>query len=108
MNVVPRDLELSRRRASDREAVLIFLAVVGEASLWELSEALEIRPSRIVGIMEGLEREYAADLSLVSQGAARVRGGQDARRYAVTSLGRCVAEDALARLECVGVLPVPA
>ena len=98
MNIVPRDLELSRRRAPDRDATLIYLACVGTATLWELSEALGIRPSRVVGIMEGLEREYAVDLSLTVQRAARKVGRREARRYTITRLGRKVAEEALERV----------
>lgn len=96
--VVPRDLELSRRRASGRESVLVFLAIVGEATIEEIAEATGIRPTRVVGIMEGLEREYARDLSLVVQRAAVPRKRQDATRYAITSLGARVANEVLERI----------
>lgn len=104
MDVVPRDLELSRRRAPDRDQTLVYLAVVGSATLWELSEALGIRPSRVVGIMEGLAREYAVDLSLTVQGAARVEVRRDARRYSITGLGRRAADDAMERLRARGLV----
>lgn len=98
MFVVPRDLELSRRRAAAREAVLLYLSVVHIASVWEVSEATGIRPARVVGIMEGAPREYSRELSLCVQGAARVAAGRDARRYAITSLGLRSAGDVALRL----------
>lgn len=98
MGLVPRDLELSRRRAPAREAVLVYLHVVRRAGIGEISEATGVRPSRVVGIMEGAPYQYAADLSLSAQRAARVIERRDARCYEITELGDRVACETLERL----------
>lgn len=50
--------------------------------------ATRLRPSRVMGILEGAREAYAADLSLVGQGAV-VRAACDvAPRFAITPLGR--------------------
>ena len=97
MPLVPRDLELSRKRAPCRDLVLVFLASVEEASLHEIAEATNIRASRVVGLLEGRCCEYAEDLSLVRLGAARRVATEDARRWRVTALGRVAAERAAER-----------
>lgn len=98
MILVPRDLELSRRRAPAREAALLYLSVVSEASIGEISEATGMRPSRIVAIFEGAPREYSRELSLVGQGAARVHGTRASRRYEITALGRAAALESATQL----------
>ncbi|HUR67967.1 MAG TPA: archaellum operon transcriptional activator EarA family protein [Candidatus Thermoplasmatota archaeon] len=88
----PRDLDRSRRRARLRDRVLVVLARKRTASLGELSKATGIRPSRVLGILEGDEREYAPDLSLTRQGAAVLVQDSPARFYAITPSGSSEAE----------------
>ena len=98
MIVVPRDLELSLRRAPDRERVLVYLSLVESATLGELAAETGIRPARIIGIMEGLAGQYARDLSLTAQRAARAVHRRGARRYQITPAGRAAARETLERL----------
>lgn len=97
MGLVPCDLELSCRRAPQREIVLLFLAHTGRASVGEISASTGVRPARVVAIMEGAPREYSRRLALVPQGAA-TRRERDARRYRITPLGVVAAHEAALRL----------
>lgn len=85
--MIPRDLEHSRRRAPDRESVLIELYHVKIATVGELSRRTGVRPSRVHGILKGDGREYAHDLSLVAQGAAEPHPMFGAEAYRITLPG---------------------
>lgn len=84
---VPRDLEHSRNRARLRERVLFDLADHKIRTVGEISKATGIRPSRVLGILEGDGDEYAFDLSLLQQRAADTHEMFGARVYLVTPEG---------------------
>jgi predicted transcriptional regulator with HTH domain len=92
MASIARDLDHSRRRARLRDRVLLVLAERRLTTIGELSHLTRIRPARVQGILEGDGREYAFDLSLLGQGAARVAQTWPVRWFAITPLGEAEAK----------------
>lgn len=84
---IRRDLDHSRRRARLRDRVLVVLARKKRATLAQLSLDTGIRASRVQAILEGDKPEYATNLSLVHQGAARLEAVGGVREYAITRMG---------------------